>query len=198
MASASLTQIRANAESVQATAGTLDLRIAKQLPEFRLEAELTAPPGVTILFGQSGSGKTTVLKCIAGLLMPDEGRITAGARVLFDSKLGIDLAAGDRAVGYLFQSLALFPHLTGEQNGLYGLAGTTAAEKKIRTTEILESFRIAHLLSRKPGGISGGERQRVALARSLVTRPAVLLLDEPLSALDAITKSDIVEDLRAW
>jgi molybdate transport system ATP-binding protein len=110
----------------------------------------------------------------------------------------MDLAARDRRVGYVFQDLALFPHLTAEQNVQYGLAGLSTDICRQRSDAILESFRIASLRSRKPGEISGGERQRVALARALVTDPCVLLLDEPLAALDGATKSRIVDDLRAW
>jgi molybdate transport system ATP-binding protein len=175
------------------------VRIAKRVsPDFTLEAELSAPPGITILFGRSGAGKTTVLDCIAGLARPGAGRIAVGGRALFDSGARIDLPVWERSVGYLFQDLALFPHMTVEENVLYGLAGMAPRLKRDRMTAILDSFRIGALRSRKPSEISGGERQRVALARSLVTDPRVLLLDEPLSALDAITKSAIVADLRSW
>ncbi|HUI40606.1 MAG TPA: molybdenum ABC transporter ATP-binding protein [Terriglobia bacterium] len=165
---------------------------------FKLEAAFQAAPGFTILFGPSGSGKTTLLQCIAGLHTPDEGRVAVGKRVLFDAERGINVPVPARRVGYLFQDLALFPHLTVERNVRYGLARLPARERADRTAEILKSFRIAHLRGRKPGAISGGERQRTALARALVTHPAVLLLDEPLSALDTSTKTKIIEDLRAW
>ena len=165
---------------------------------FALEVEFTAVPGFTILFGPSGSGKTTLLDCIAGLQTPQQGRITISGDVLFDSAAGVNLPANRRAVGYLLQSLALFPHMTVRQNVHYGLHGLAGAERETRSRETLESFRIAELAGRRPAELSGGERQRAALARTLVTRPRVLLLDEPLTALDARVKSQIVDDLRAW
>jgi molybdate transport system ATP-binding protein len=177
----------------------LDLRIRKGFPGgFTLQAAFQAQAGFTILCGRSGSGKTTLLDCVAGLQTPDAGRVALGARVLFDSEERISVPARRRGIGYLFQSLALFPHLTVEANVGYGIAGRPADMRRARLSAILESFRVAHLASRRPGAISGGERQRVALARSLVTDPAALLLDEPLSALDAAVKSKIIDDLRAW
>lgn len=166
--------------------------------EFTLNANFTASPGITILFGASGSGKTTLLDCVAGLAVPDNGRIAIGERVFFDGSQKINLEIRQRKVGYVFQDLALFPHLSVEKNVQYGLNSFPAPERAQRTDAVLESFRISHLRSRKPRDISGGERQRVALARALVTEPCILLLDEPLAALDAATKSKIVADLRAW
>ncbi len=165
---------------------------------FTLDVEFAAAPGFTILFGPSGAGKTTLLDCIAGLQVPAEGHIAVGNHVLFDSMSGVNLQPSRRNVGYLMQSLALFPHLTVQQNVEYGLSALDRAERETRCREILESFRIAPLAQRRPREISGGERQRVALARTLVTQPRLLLLDEPLTALDATTKSQIVDDLRAW
>lgn len=165
---------------------------------FQLDVRFTIAAGFTILFGASGSGKTTVLDCIAGLQQPDSGRIAVGDAGLFDSKKGIDLPAHRRHIGYLFQTLALFPHMTVRQNIDYGLASLDRAERNGRTSEIAESFGIYGLLDRRPADISGGERQRVALARALVTRPSAMLLDEPLTALDAVTKSRILDDLRRW
>ncbi len=165
---------------------------------FELDVEASLPPGITILFGSSGAGKTTLLDCIAGLVGPDAGRVATKDEVLFDSALGINLPPQLRRVGYVFQDLALFPHLTVQGNVTYGLSRFGSDQRKQRCTAILESFRIAHLRERRPGQISGGERQRVALARALVIDPAILLLDEPLAALDAVTKSKIVDDLRAW
>jgi molybdate transport system ATP-binding protein len=165
---------------------------------FHLNVDISLPAGITILFGPSGAGKTTLLDCIAGLKTPNTGRIVVENRVLFDSASGTNVSAETRRVGYVFQDLALFPHLTAAQNIQYGLHHLSIAERKTRTNAILQSFRIAHLHNRRPAEISGGERQRVALARALVTDPCVLLLDEPLSALDAPTKTSIVDDLRAW
>jgi molybdate transport system ATP-binding protein len=165
---------------------------------FVLEANFTAPPGITILFGRSGSGKTTLLNCVAGLVRPDAGRIALDSRVLFDATAKIDLPPAQRAAGFLFQDLALFPHLTVEQNVEYGLSKLPANIRRERAAAILDAMRVGSLARRKPGEISGGEKQRVALARSLVTEPSMLLLDEPLAALDAIAKSSIIADLRAW
>jgi molybdate transport system ATP-binding protein len=132
------------------------------------------------------------------LLDPASGRIALGNRVLFDSTAGINVPTRKRSLGYVFQDLALFPHLTVEANVVYGLAQLPAAEQRRRSAAILASLRIAHLAARLPEEISGGERQRVALARALVTDPQLLLLDEPLGGLDAPTKSAIVDDLRVW
>jgi len=177
----------------------LDVRFRKQLAsQFVLEVELQAEPGITILFGPSGAGKTTLLDCVAGLAKPDSGRISIGDRVLFDSARGSDLPPAKRRAGYVFQSLALFPHLTVEQNVQYGLAHLPQAERRNRASAILQAFRIAHLAPRSVREISGGESQRTALARTLVTDPSVLLLDEPLAALDAATKARIIDDLREW
>ena len=182
-----------------APAASLDVRIRRRFTSgFALQAAFHVDPGFTILFGPSGSGKTTLLECIAGLQTPDAGHVALGNRALFDSEQKIRVPVRERSIGYLFQGLALFPHLSVEANVAYGVAGIPAPERRRRLVQILESFRVAHLAARKPGEISGGERQRVALARSLVTDPCLLLLDEPLSALDAIVKSKIIDDLRAW
>ena len=166
--------------------------------EFSLDVELNATPGFTILFGPSGSGKTTLLDCVAGLAAPDAGRIAVGERVLFDANTAINRPVAKRAVGYVLQDLALFPHLTVQQNVEYGLGHLPCTERRQRAQAMLQEFRIDHLDQQRPAKISGGERQRVALARSLVTDPCVLLLDEPLAALDVATKSKIIDDLRLW
>jgi molybdate transport system ATP-binding protein len=173
-------------------------RFAAQAQEFVLEVEFQAAPGFTILFGPSGAGKTTLLDCVAGLATPDSGRITLRDRVLFDAAQHVNLPVAKRRVGYVFQNLALFPHLTVEQNVQYGLAHLPQAERSAQASSILQAFRIPHLAQRYPRDISGGENQRTALARTLVTDPAVLLLDEPLAALDAATKAKIIDDLRHW
>jgi molybdate transport system ATP-binding protein len=166
--------------------------------DFELDLAISLPPGITILFGASGAGKTTLLDCIAGLARPDAGRIAIAESTLFDGELGVNVPPQRRRVGYVFQDLALFPHLSVEANVEYGISSLNRQERTRLSAAILESFRIAHLRSRRPGQISGGERQRVALARALIIDPGILLLDEPLAALDAATKSKIVEDLRAW
>ena len=167
-------------------------------PPFVLDAEFEAAPGFTILFGASGAGKTTLLDCVAGIAAPDMGRISLGGLVLFDSARTIVLPVAQRRCGYVFQNLALFPHMTVEQNVSYGLTHLTKTERDQRSHAILHAFRVSHLSSRSVREISGGESQRVALARTLVTDPEVLLLDEPLAALDAPTKSQIIDDLRDW
>ena len=164
--------------------------------DFTLDVGFTLARGITIIFGPSGAGKTTLLDSIAGLTTPDSGKIVVGECVFFDRET--NLAVQTRRIGYVFQDLALFPHLTVQKNVEYGLAGVRKSERRKKSDAILESFRIADLRERKPGEISGGERQRVALARALVTDPCVLLLDEPMAALDAATKSKIIDDLRAW
>jgi molybdenum ABC transporter ATP-binding protein len=163
---------------------------------FQLDVAFDVEKGITILFGPSGAGKTTLLDCIAGLTDPDQGRIAIGARVLIDSEEGINLSPTKRNIGYVFQDLALFPHMTVEANVAYGLSGLKAEDRKQRVAGALESMGITELRARRPAELSGGERQRVALARSLVTQPSVLLLDEPLAALDMPVKMKIAEDLR--
>jgi molybdate transport system ATP-binding protein len=178
---------------------TLSVRLRKRLsPSFAVDVDFAVPPGITILFGASGSGKTTVLRGIAGLARPDAGRIAAGDTVLFDAAASVDVPVPRRGVGYVTQDLALFPHLTINDNIQYGLAHADRAVRLERARAIAHSFKVAHVLGRKPGEISGGEKQRVALARALVTDPRVLLLDEPLSALDYATQTRILEDLRSW
>jgi molybdate transport system ATP-binding protein len=181
----------------------LDVRVVKSYPgkgsaAFTLEANFQVAPGFTVLVGPSGTGKSTLLRCIAGLSDPDQGRIAVGERVLFDSEQKLSIETAERRVAFVFQRLALFPHLTVEENVGYGLRQLPTNQREPRVSGILESFHIAHLRKHLPDAISGGERQRVALARSLVTEPSLLLLDEPLSSLDVGTKAGIVDDLRKW
>ena len=188
--------------STQPISSELEVRIRKRFPNvegsFILNIHLRALAGFTILFGASGAGKTTLLDCIAGLTDPDEGRIAVGGEELYDSEKRVGIAVWKRRIGYVHQDLALFPHLTAEENVAYGLRALRDSERKARSREILDAFRIVHVRDRRPAQISGGERQRVALARALVTEPRALLLDEPLAALDQPTKSSLVGDLRNW
>jgi molybdate transport system ATP-binding protein len=175
----------------------LHKRFSNGASRFTLDVAFTIAPGITIIFGPSGAGKTTMLDCVAGLATPDSGRIAVGDRVLFDQASKTDVPVQNRNAGYVFQDLALFPHLTVGKNVEYGLT-VPNKERRKKSDAVLESFRIADLRNRKPREISGGERQRVALARALVTDPCALLLDEPMAALDAATKSKIIDDLRTW
>jgi molybdate transport system ATP-binding protein len=185
----------------EVNSSTLVASISKERREnssFVLHVSVEAPPGITIVFGPSGAGKSTLLDCISGLVGPDSGKVAIGEDVVFDSSTRVNVPPQKRGIAYVFQTLALFPHLTVAQNILYGLRDTPERDRRMRVEEILQAFRIERLGHQKPAQISGGERQRTALARSLVTDPRVLLLDEPLTGLDAGLKAAIVEDLRAW
>jgi len=176
-----------------------DLRVSirKALnSSFELMVDFTVHPGINILFGPSGAGKTTLLDCIAGLTKPDAGRVCVAGRVFYDCAGHIDVPVTSRNIGYVFQDLALFPHLNVEANVGYGLFSRATAERKARVAQALETMGIASLGRRRPSELSGGERQRVALARALVTEPSVLLLDEPLAALDLPVRMKIADDLR--
>lgn len=165
---------------------------------FVLDVSLEFPAGINIVFGPSGAGKSTLLDCIAGLLLPEEGRVALGGEVLLDVAGGVNVPAEKRNFAYVFQNLALFPHMSVEQNVGFGLFRMVAAEKSARVAETLRMFHVEKLAGRSASKLSGGERQRVALARSLATGPRVLLLDEPLTALDEELKKPIMDDLRAW
>jgi len=170
---------------------------AESRPEiFELDIDFDAPPGFTILFGASGSGKTTTLKAIAGIVRPDAGRIAVSGEVLFDSESAVDLPIRNRGAGYVFQDLALFPHLTSQANVEFGMSRISTSDRKLRVQTLMEGLRISHIAKRKPRDISGGEAQRVALARALSCTPRMLLLDEPLSAIDEATKLSIILDLK--
>jgi molybdate transport system ATP-binding protein len=168
-----------------------------KLRHFGIEVAFTAAPGVTVIFGPSGSGKTTLLQCIAGLLRPDRGSICIAGESVFDSKKKIDLPPQQRRIGYVFQELALFPHMTAAENVAFGIR-VNGGQRREMVRDVLERFSISHVAGHRPGEISGGERQRVALARALVTQPHLLLLDEPFSALDDALKLEIIADLKQW
>ncbi|HYY96675.1 MAG TPA: ATP-binding cassette domain-containing protein [Pyrinomonadaceae bacterium] len=163
---------------------------------FMLDVEFSAPPGVTILFGASGAGKTQTLKAIAGLARPDEGLVAVGGQTLFDSSRGVDVPASRRRVGYVFQNLALFPHMSALENVEFAVSRLERRGRRAKAMALLERFKVGHAARRRPRAVSGGEAQRVALARALASEPRLLLLDEPLSALDEATKLDIIADLK--
>ncbi|HVF86066.1 MAG TPA: ATP-binding cassette domain-containing protein [Pyrinomonadaceae bacterium] len=162
---------------------------------FNLDVSFTAGDGTTILFGHSGSGKTTTLRAIAGVITPDAGRIALGDEVYFDAVARINIAVQRRRVGFVFQDYALFPHLTAEQNIAYGMKAEGKREKQERAQEMLALFGIEHTRRRLPVEMSGGEQQRAALARALASDPAIVLLDEPLSAVDVETRSKLLDEI---
>lgn len=172
--------------------------LQRQQGSFELEVEFETAAGITVLFGHSGAGKTTLLNCIAGVTGPDEGYVRLAGNTLFDSGSGLDVPPRQRHLGYVFQTLALFPHQTVRENVEYGLFELAPGERHNRANALLQAFGIAALAEQYPRAISGGERQRTALARALVTRPRALLLDEPLTALDLTVKQQIAADLRQW
>ncbi len=162
---------------------------------FALDVTFSAADGITILFGPSGSGKTTTLRAIAGIIPPDQGRISIGDRAYFDSQAGINLSIQKRRVGYVFQDYALFPHLTAEQNVVYGIKEKTEGLRRKQARAMLALFKIEHVRHRYPENMSGGEQQRIALARALASDPALVLLDEPLSAVDFETRSGLLDEI---
>lgn len=164
---------------------------------FSLDVEFDVAPGFTILFGASGSGKTTTLKSISGIVSPDSGRIAIGDEILFDSSEQKDLPIRKRGVGYVFQDLALFPHLTARANVEFGMTGLSRSDRRRKAEAMMDALRISHTAARRPREVSGGEAQRVALARALAHQPRILLLDEPLSAIDEATKRGIIADLKS-
>lgn len=168
--------------------------IQKRLGPFRLQAAFEARDGVTGLLGASGSGKSLTLKCIAGIETPDEGHIELNGRVLFDRKKKVDLPPQLRRTGYLFQHFALFPTMTAEKNIAAGFRDRRAAKEG--TARLVAALRLEDCVGKLPRQLSGGQQQRVALARILASEPAVLLLDEPFSALDAGLKWEVELELR--
>ena len=175
---------------------SLYVDIRKKLGDFTLETKFEVQDGVTGILGASGCGKSMTLRCIAGIMKPDEGHIELNGKVLFDSSRKINVRPQDRHVGLLFQNYALFPNMTIQQNLMAGLMACeknkNTASQKIR--EILEKFELNGLERHKPSELSGGQQQRLCIARTLAVEPEVILMDEPTSALDPISTSKI-EDL---
>jgi molybdate transport system ATP-binding protein len=171
----------------------LDIRLNMSFNDFTLDVDLALPGrGVSALFGHSGSGKTTCLRCIAGLEKAPEGLIRINGETWQDSANGVFLPPHKRAVGYVFQEASLFPHLSVKGNLEFGLRRIPAHQRRVQLDHASELLGIDHLLARDPATLSGGERQRVGIARALLTSPRLLLLDEPLAALDARRKSEIL------
>jgi len=171
----------------------IQIQINRQLGNFRVSAQFESQTrGVVALFGQSGSGKTSIVNMIAGLLTPDSGRIKIDGRVLFDSDHKINLKIHERSIGYVFQESRLFPHLSIRSNLNYGRKRAPKNARQIDFEEVISVLGIGHLMDQKPRTLSGGERQRVALGRALLANPDILLMDEPLASLDAARKSEIL------
>jgi len=170
----------------------LNVRVIKQLTSFDLDTEFTSEAGITALFGRSGAGKTTLINAIAGLVRPDAGRIEINGDCLFDSARGVDVPVERRRVGYVFQEGRLFPHLTVHGNLNYGYALAQPAQRYVELKQVVDLLGLGHLLERRPANLSGGEKQRVAIGRALLASPRVLLMDEPLAALDHLRKNEIL------
>jgi molybdate transport system ATP-binding protein len=171
---------------------TLEVRLRRRLGAFDLDAAFEAPPGITCLFGRSGAGKTTVVSAIAGLLRPDAGRIALDGEVLFDSAAGVNLPPHRRRIGCVFQEGRLFPHLSVRANLLFGRWFAPRAAPRPSLEEIAALLGLGPLLRRRPGALSGGEKQRVAIGRALLCGPRLLLMDEPLASLDEARKAEIL------
>ena len=172
---------------------TLSIDIERRLGNFHLRAKFDSAAGVTALFGRSGSGKSTLVNVIAGLLRPDRGRVEINGETLFDSESGVDIPTSKRRIGYIFQEGRLFPHLTVRQNLAYGRFFTPTRERYVGLDQVIELLGLEHLLERRPGALSGGEKQRVAIGRALLASPRVLLMDEPLASLDIHRKGEILQ-----
>ena len=169
---------------------SLSVHLRHAFAGFALDVAFESPPGLTVLFGRSGSGKTSVINAVAGLLRPDQGRIVAGGVVVLDTALRVDLPAHRRRLGYVFQDARLFPHLTVRQNLIYGRR--FAPKGGVPFDEVVDLLGLSALLHRAPAALSGGEKQRVAIGRALLSNPLMLLMDEPLAALDEARKSEIL------
>lgn len=170
----------------------LSVSLTHRFAAFDLDVDFAAPPGVTVLFGPSGSGKTTLINAVAGLLRPDRGRVVADDWVLVDTEKRHFQPPHRRRIGYVFQEGRLFPHLTVQQNLLYGRWFAPRGSQPESLGRVVEMLGIGHLLARRPGALSGGEKQRVAIGRALLADPKLILADEPLAALDEARKAEIL------
>lgn len=171
----------------------LDIHLKKDYGNFTVETDFTSEGhGVTALFGHSGSGKTSIINMIAGLVQPDQGRIVIDDRCVFDRARGINLKPEKRRFGYVFQDGRLFPHLSIRSNLIYGMRRVKPGDRYIQFDQVVDLLDIEPLLERHPATLSGGEKQRVAIGRSLLTSPELLLMDEPLASLDAARKKEVL------
>ncbi|KTR07420.1 molybdenum ABC transporter ATP-binding protein [Aureimonas ureilytica] len=171
---------------------SLDVSVRQRLGAFQLDIAFRAEGGLTALFGRSGSGKTSLVNLVSGLTRPDEGRIAMGDRVLADTKTGLFVPAHRRRIGYVFQDARLFPHLTVRQNLVFGRWFAPRAERSADFDGVVDLLGLSSLLARRPQRLSGGEKQRVAIGRALLANPRLLLMDEPLAALDEARKAEII------
>jgi len=171
---------------------SLSVEFGLSLPNFHLEVQFDAPAGITAISGPSGAGKTTLINVLAGLVTPDYGHIETQGRVLFSSHTGVNLKPEQRHVGYIFQDARLFPHLTVMQNLKCGRWFRHLPSDPKALEKIITLLGIEHFTHRRPTQLSGGEKQRVAIGRALLSNPDVILADEPLSSLDPERKTDIL------
>ncbi len=170
----------------------LEVALHHEFAAFALDVAFSAPAGVTALFGRSGSGKTTVVNAIAGLLRPQSGHVAIGGTALLDTRQGVFVPPHRRSIGYVFQDARLFPHFSVRSNLEFGARFAPPSETAPSLAAIADMLGIAHLLDRRPAGLSGGEKQRVAIGRALLSRPRLLLMDEPLASLDEARKGEIL------
>ena len=172
----------------------VDVRVKREQGDFLVDVAFRAGgAGVTALFGESGAGKSSVINMVAGLLNPDEGRIVVGGRTLFDSRRRVSVPPDKRRVGYIFQDSRLFPHLSVRSNLIYGMKRTPVEDRFVKYDDVVDMLDIGKLTSRRPSKLSGGEKQRVAIGRALLTSPKILLMDEPLASLDSSRKEEVLK-----
>jgi molybdate transport system ATP-binding protein len=171
---------------------SFEVKIERQMGERKISVECVSDAGIVALFGPSGAGKTSLLNMVAGLLKPDTGRIAVGGECLFDSAQGINLPPERRRAGYVFQDGRLFPHRRVRANLLYGWQLAGPVNRWMAVDEAIEFLGLGQLLDRWPATLSGGEAQRVAIGRALLSGPRFLLMDEPLSSLDAARREEII------
>ena len=172
---------------------SFEINVTRKLGESEIRLSLTAGAGLTALFGPSGTGKTSIINMVSGLLKPDSGKIVVAGKTLFDTDAGINLSPEAREAGYVFQERHLFPHLRVKANLLYGARFADPARQVMSLQEATDFLGIGHLLERWPRNLSGGEAQRVAIGRALLSAPRFLLMDEPLASLDMPRRIEIMQ-----